>query len=360
MSHMTVVPYAKEHLPAVIELWKEQYSADDVQTRTILFQWFTEQNPFLSGRAPYFVLIDGERVVGLHGFMPLRFRVNGVTRMGRLAQDALLAKECRGKGLGKVFLEQITTLAPGFAGALWFNEPNHKMYIKAGWTDVTGLTAMIRIYDPSDLLRSRIKNSALLGIASALGRAALWLRHLATPRGNSPGVRVASIDRFTDAFDALYDRVAPQLGISVERTKDYLNWRFCDKPFSAYRRLAATDEHGGLLGYLVSKTVRDSSGAAGEIVDVLFLPDRPDVLAALVGAALREFEAVRASSVKILCSSSRATRVLSRMGFIRARRDDYFMVTNVGELGDVPATEISGWYITLSDADGDAWTVHPS
>jgi GNAT superfamily N-acetyltransferase len=329
-----------------------------VETRKILFEWLTEQNPFLEGRPPYFLLLDGGRVIGMHGHMPLLFNIKGSTQLGYLAHDDLLSADYRGKGLGKVMLANVASLAPSFAGALWFNEPNHKMYSKSGWTDVENFIAQVKIYDPRVFLKNRIVNKTILNVASAIGRTAFTLRDIARSRHYKNSFSVEKVKRYDEKFDKLFNSVAPHLGIAVQRNHHYLNWKYCDKPFSAYIRYAALDNKRELVGYIVSKIATGSDGPEGIILDVLVMPDRMEAFSFLINKALDDFETMKANCVKIMCSFGPARAVLSNLGFLQARKADYFMISNYQGLPNkLPFNDISSWYLTYADADGDAWSV---
>ncbi len=58
-----------------------------------------------------------------------------------------------------------------------------------------------------------------------------------------PGRRlpVEEIDRFDEGVDALFERCCPSLGLMVERTAPYLNWKYVDGPNVDYRRFLLGD-----------------------------------------------------------------------------------------------------------------------
>ena len=112
------------------------------------------------------------------GHMPLEFTINGRMKRGYLSQDILLAKEHRGRGLGKILLKGIKEQVTSFAGAIWFNEPNYHLYQKSGWLNVNGFYPYLKIFDPSVLIKKRIKNRTILIVVSRIAKALLRIKEI--------------------------------------------------------------------------------------------------------------------------------------------------------------------------------------
>lgn len=113
-----VITLEQEFLEDVTSLWTERFADDYIARRRIIFEWLTGGNPFDLRHNCYFLLLHQRKVIGMHGHMPLSFHVNGHEATGYLAHDDLLAKDYRGKGLGKVLLNGVAEQASEFSGAL--------------------------------------------------------------------------------------------------------------------------------------------------------------------------------------------------------------------------------------------------
>ena len=94
---VSVVPFEGKFMEDVNSLWGEEYTDDHLAKRRRLFDWVTTGNPFSAGSIPYFLLIHQGKVIGMHGHMPVKFRVNGRETTGYWAHDDLLAKDYRGR-----------------------------------------------------------------------------------------------------------------------------------------------------------------------------------------------------------------------------------------------------------------------
>jgi len=356
MPDYRVIPYSADRLPSLELLWVEQAGSDQaVANRRRYFQWLTERNPFLSGDAPYYLLLDGDRVIGMHGHMPQLLSVNGTPRRFFLAHDDLLAAECRGKGLGKVMLNGTAQHNDSFAGALWHNVPNRKLYAKCGWMDCSRLVSGIWIIDPRRNVEARLGRNPLSFALSGLLRALLALRNALRLAGRSTAYRVTEVNRFDAAFDGLFERAARSLPIVVVRNADYLNWKFVDKPGNSYRRFAALDSSGAPRAYVVVSGGDRNTESTGRVLDLLGDPDHPEALDAVVRRGLEWLRSQGIAEVSCV-GSARALSCLTRFGFRQRPSETGFMFIHWESVFDKDfVSNIDNWYITGSDADGDAW-----
>jgi hypothetical protein len=241
-------------------------------------------------------------------------------------------------------------------GALWHNAPNLKLYAKCGWTDLSKLTVWALIVDPRRNLEARLGRNPLAGALAWALRKLLALRLDLVRAGRSTAYRVQEIQRFDAAFDALFARTAPALPLAVTRDAAYLNWKFVAKPDNRYRRLAAFDPSGTLRAYAVLSAGTRGGEPVGTVLDLLGEPGHSDALDAVIRRGL---DWLRSEGVvEVSCvGSDRALSCLERFGSRPRPSPTGFMFRN-GDSVVRPGFvgNIDNWYITGSDADGDAWT----
>ena len=356
MDQPRVVPYRPERLPEVIALWEASRPPEGLARRRKIFRWYTERNPGLRGRPAYWCLEENGALIGMHGHMPVVFDVDGVERLGHMAQDDLLHPSCRGRGLGQVLLAGATAGAPDFSAAMWFNDANHRSYAKAGWIDVPGFRRWVRFLD-AGRLAAEMDRPPLALAARWLGRLALRAIDLPARARRRRDLVIAAVDAFDARFDALWERTKGGLGIAVRRDAAYLAWRWTEKPYTRYRRVAVSDPGGELRGYLVWRPVPEDGGLVGRVFDVLDDPACPGALDALL---LHAVDAAReAGCTHVVCAAAlpRLVAALRRLGFLPNRRTEHHMVTNwESAFAREHVTDIRRWHLTLGDADGDVWT----
>jgi hypothetical protein len=121
---------------------------------------------------------------------------------------------------------------------------------------------------------------------------------------------------FDESLDEFWQQAHRSFDFIPARTMEYLNWRYCD-PRSGYFTAEVAEEGGRIVGYAVSST----SNGRGYLADVLALPEREDVVAALVERAVAGFAARDIGIVLCWIPAQHPYRaVLARMGFEQAKR----------------------------------------
>ncbi len=93
--------------------------------------------------------------------------------------------------------------------------------------------------------------------------------------------QLCGVTTFDERIDALWRDAAPQFDFIASRTRDFLNWRFCDRRAGDYTVVVA-EQDGRILGYTVERV----SNGRGYLVDLLTLPGRLDVAFSLARRAV--------------------------------------------------------------------------
>jgi hypothetical protein len=121
--------------------------------------------------------------------------------------------------------------------------------------------------------------------------------------------------RFDARIDTFWEAASRSFEFIPSRTKEYLNWRYCD-PRAGLFSVEVAEEDGRIVGYAVSAT----SHSRGYLVDVLALPERHDVVAALVTRAHASFAERGMDTVQCWIPERHAYReVLAQAGFEPAK-----------------------------------------
>jgi hypothetical protein len=162
----------------------------------------------------------------------------------------------------------------------------------------------------------RLQRNLIVRLIAFLG-----LKLLGSIQGRRRSVRqlwtCSRIDAFDERIEAFWQEASPAFDFIVERRRDFLNWRYCDSRGGDHAVFLA-EEDGHVLGYIA---VRLSSATRAQILDILALPGRNDVVSTLLESAL---EFVRESGVAaILCrmvSFHPYNEILKQHGFVDSHR----------------------------------------
>jgi hypothetical protein len=156
--------------------------------------------------------------------------------------------------------------------------------------------------------------------------------------------------RFDGGADALWDEACGQFGFILERKRDFLNWRYCDRRGGDFVVRVAREE-GRLLGYTVLRVLAGS----GYVADALVLPGRLDVLQSLARDALLYLRERNVAAVEWWCATRHPYRsVLSQMGFVHKTRTVRFTYVAMGaEPHAIDSLQKPGIAVHLMPGDTD-------
>jgi hypothetical protein len=236
--------------------------------------------------------------------------------------DACVDPSCRGRG---VYSRSVTyrTRVARYRCDLSLHEGSpsarvERRLARQGQTRLGNrITKLIRVLGSEAPLHGLLRGAGFLRrpLASALKAAGSLVAAL---RGNAaPSLTATTVTVFDDRFDALFAAAASRFDYIGERTCEHLRWRYGDRRAGPYQ-VRALEEHGELLGWAVSRT----AGPRAYLVDLLGVPDRPDIVEALAADAVAVARA-RGSS-QLMCWLPRRhpyRRALFRQGFFDSRQD---------------------------------------
>jgi hypothetical protein len=264
MNECRVAQCRAEHKRAIAELQKGLWSSDGALNMRYL-EWKYARNPYVRETLIY-VALDGDRVVGMRGFHGARLEAGIPARTfpALFADDALIASECRNRGL----VTRILSMAHADLA-----ERGHRLLVSIGNASrVNGLGLMTRGWRSAGGLRPLGRVSEHARRRTRLRRAVarlpvIWryayarflasadqrrpFRHLDASmtrrRLSGPSITVERTPRL-DAMAGLVERLPHDGRIRHARDREYLGWRFAN-PLSEFRFLYFGDAR--IDGYLV-------------------------------------------------------------------------------------------------------------
>lgn len=332
--------------PALLRLLQEQLAPSlDLQR----LEWLYRRGPH--GKATVWVAAETEtgRLVGVAAVFPRRIYFEGGIETGCVLGDFCISAKNRSLGpalrLQRKCLESIGD--GGFA--VGFDLPSPTMlaiYRRLGCNAGGELVRMTKLLRTDSKFAARTKSKLLARALSMAGNAVL-----AAERGSS---RIRSRDsasielhtgRFGEKFSELAARVAHRMGNCVERSAEYLNWRYADHPRHSFEVLAArrTDR---VEGYLI---FQENQNRAAVVDCFSEQPEiRLDLIRALIELALtRGYEAIDAPvfSAHALCDE------LKGLGF-RPRESSPVIFLGRASKGMNSAPTDSTWLLLDGDREG--------
>jgi hypothetical protein len=265
------------------------------------FDWVYRQNPH--GRGRLWVATDhgGRTVVGIAAAFPRRMCVAGRDEVAWVLGDFCVSDAYRSVGpalaLQRACLAEVTTGGVRFC----YDFPSSGMMAVYRRLGVRPLGQMVRLNRPLRVdshLRKLVRSAALTRGLGAITGAMLAFHH--RRRGGASGLEVALHDgAFGAEFTELYRRYTGHGTVMVERSAEYLNWRYRANPVHRHEVMTARRD-GHLVGYAVFRQEETTA----VLVD-LFAVDGPAAIIDLAHsvAALARRRGLDALSVSLLGSS---------------------------------------------------------
>lgn len=144
------------------------------------------------------------------------------------------------------------------------------------------------------------------------------------PKPTKTDVKLRQIDRFDSKIDTFYEKVKNSHTFIVEKTKDHLNWRYCDKRGGDFKTWLA-EESGEIVGFIVLRTNRiDPNYPIGYIMDMMAFNDRNDVVEELLRLAVDWFKNLEVNIVHIqIVNGHKHEAILNKFGFIDSQSKPY-------------------------------------
>ena len=215
------------------------------------------------------------------------------------------------------------------------------------------LSLLFKPLSPMDVARrtSRLRwvpRPLVAGGISVL-QAASRLRH--GPSRPAPGTStIRTVHTFDSAADRLYEQASRDFQLISARDAAFLNWRYCDPRGGAFTVRAEFDGDD-LNGYIALKL----SGGRAHVVDILTLPNRPDVVSRLAWhaeAISREFGADGIACQ--LPESHPYPKPLHQAGFLATRSTtDINVVPRAASAGDLEFLRSRDARIHFTQGDSD-------
>lgn len=259
------------------------------------WRWKYQDNP-LKLKAVALCVSDNEIIGCDHGYY-VNLKMGKKIRLCQQGADSAIHKDLRGKGVySRVNAEKNELMYKLNTDCTYWatNVPVlKKMQKNREYPSFPQpVIFMVRIQDVSLHLKmnTNISNPWLkdigFNIVKMINRART---KLSSSTIYSKDYSIYQIKKFDNRINTFWDNIKEYYNFIVERNKDYLNWRYCDIRGGNYivKQIEAEDN---ILGYSVLRVNRyRKEYPEGYIVDLITLPQRPDIVNILIEDAIKYF-----------------------------------------------------------------------
>lgn len=196
---------------------------------------------------------------------------------------------------------------------------------------------MVRIRDINKHLKVLpVKHSLLMSYGYRMAKTVNNVRNAFSAKKPNRGINILAIERFDDDIEAFWESASRHYDFIVERRREYLNWRFCDKRGGDFT-VKLAKEGDEILGYIVLCINRYLDGyPIGYVVDLLTLPERMDAAEALILDAVDFFDDAGVNIVIYMTARGHPYQeAFRRRGFLDSRVKIHLFYNTFGEVNEL-------------------------
>jgi hypothetical protein len=168
-------------------------------------------------------------------------------------------------------------------------------------------------------------------------------------------LKIVDTNKFDEKIDVFWRKIKDQYYFIMEKSKEYLSWRYCDSRGGNFT-IKQAEEDGEVVGYIVLRVNNFTSDyPSGYVVDLCTLPDHLDCAGALIAESLRFFDNRKINIVNYIIDKGHPFEALfERFGFVNSQHNLFVSYTSTidsSELNDFMNSPPSKLLFQYGDID---------
>jgi hypothetical protein len=309
------------------------------------WKWKYQDNPLQT--IQFTVGVSDNRIVGCNHYLPLKIKIGNNVYLSTQGLDVAVHSDFRRMALFNKMMDLGIKMRKEYGSQFHYymtwNLKLKKQLSMYYHRFPHHARRLFRIHDVELQLRKHpMQFSFIYRYGSHLLKLTNKCRNALQPyRPPSYDFDIEKIFHFDERIEGFWEKIKEHYHFIVERSRDYLNWRYCDPRGGDYLvKIAQTDAK--ILGYMVLRTDRHQLDyAIGYIVDLLTLPNRIDVATALVENAISYFDGHHINMILcMLMKNHPYEAILKRNGFITKRERIPLFYKDYTEVKELERREI--------------------
>ena len=310
-TQWTIRPSQAGDVAQLVELFRRAFGRSITEAH---FQWKLQQR---TSPAPNdWIAVDGNVPIFHSGGIPISYQLPTDRSTAMVSVDTMTAPEYRRRGLltqvGRRMYSAWRDAGIHFVIGL-INDQWGSRAPALGWVPLFPLRWLIRPLRPTAILARRLGMQPLAYL-TPLDSLWTWTWDRRIPV--DPSLKVRVVERVGPELDAVWERCAPNAGISIIRDRAWVTWRYFACPTFTYRVLLAQQAEVP-VGYAVYRVERSPHNTLGYIAELLARGSDPTVIGTLIRATA---ERLRAEGAELAAAQAPPGtwyyQALRRAGFV--------------------------------------------
>ncbi|WP_157832408.1 GNAT family N-acetyltransferase [Candidatus Nitrosotenuis chungbukensis] len=216
------------------KFYDEAYGSKHILHSPIHQDWQFKKNPFNTFNRVTIVLDENENEITSHcGLIPVELKVLNSTRSALWHVSFFTLERYRGQGLGTKLIQYSNNLCD-FSMVLNGSDGTKKIYVNTGGKDLGNLNRYVGLLD-----KNRVEEFSRITIPK---NQLNFVSNL-----NPDFKRVFNLDQ---KYEKFWEKVKEKFPITVNRTMEYLDWRYLKHPLLDYHFMIL-EKNNELVGFTV-------------------------------------------------------------------------------------------------------------
>ncbi|MFN0083173.1 MAG: GNAT family N-acetyltransferase [Ferruginibacter sp.] len=316
-------------------------------------QWLHQKN-LVKANTIYYAMHD-EDVAGIYTALPVLFKIGDEVKPALQSIDTLTDVAHRGKGLFPKLAKKLYADAADSNCALVYGFPNESsgpgFFNKLQWTSFGEVPFLLKplnvFYFINKILKRKKRSDVPDGNYSYNAPATVAI-------GSDTEIKL--LNKFEAEFDTVWARVSKKIKVCANRSADYMNWRFVDKPDEVYYRYGLY-ANGNLQGVVVFTIKRKHGGLIGYLMELIYNPQNEDAGKQLLRFASKQCRKQQADTILAWSIPECFNyNVYKKCGYYtlpeKLRPQQlFFGVRPFDEKNAQMILNVKNWYISYADSD---------
>lgn len=207
---------------------------------------------------------ENQKVAAIYAIFPVQFKIGKETYLGSQSLDTITDEDYRGQGLFINLAKDVYEKAVKENVKLVYGFPNGN--------SIGGFERKLdwQVLDPVPFLIKPLGTGYFTKKIKQLS----WLPNIkiAFQSRLDSNLDIQIQNGFPDQVDAIWEEFSKNILVSVKRSKEYLEWRYLQKPYEDYKIAHAYKKNGDYIGYIIYCVKEKHGGKIAYVMEYVYNP----------------------------------------------------------------------------------------
>jgi GNAT superfamily N-acetyltransferase len=319
------------------------------------WNWRYKENP--AGMGKILVADDGVEIVGHGALVPVKMKIGTEIVVAYVSADSVTHPGYRRQGIFEALDSEKRAEAERDGNYIAYRFPNKFAYpgaIKVGWFEVCRLKTFVKPLNLENALKNYFSNRFLQKFFAGIGNFIVHILYRTKKPPKVGGLIVRRISSFDNRINNLWRKVSNDHDIMVERSKDYLNWKYSEMPDNDFVIYGAEKEEQ-ICGYIILKCTKQPQGFfMGHICELIAPLDEVEVIHCLISKAIEYFREEKTDLISYEMKAEKTYyAILRNCGFVSSHLLDkrhFCVYSSHSSISRTYLEDPEHWFIQKGDS----------